>query len=74
MAKKKPIDPEIEKITSSPEYKRLVRTISRIIQQYQKIKPKINIKKVAKGLGAEIVTDPKKIAEMKKKARPWRPE
>ena len=39
-----------------------------------KTKPKINVKKVAEGLGAEIITDPAKIAEMKKKARPWRPK
>lgn len=37
-------------------------------------KPKIDIKKIAKGLGAEIITDPKRIAEMKKKAHPLRPK
>lgn len=74
MAKKKPVDPELEKITSSPDYKRLVKNISRMIRQYQKVKPKIDIKKVAKGLGAERITDAVKIAEMKKKAHPWRPK
>lgn len=39
-----------------------------------KTKPKIDIKKVAEGLGAEIITDPKKIAEMKKKVYPRRPK
>ncbi|KKR70180.1 MAG: hypothetical protein UU14_C0055G0002 [Candidatus Roizmanbacteria bacterium GW2011_GWB1_40_7] len=37
-------------------------------------KPKINVKKVAEGLGAEIITDPAEIAKMKKKSRPWRPK
>ena len=37
-------------------------------------KPKIDIKKVAKGLKAEIIIDPKKIAEMKKIKHPLRPE
>jgi len=61
-------------------YNRLVRGLGKLIKQYRKIiekkkaKPKIDIKKVAEGLGAEIITDPAKIAEMKKKARPWRPK
>ena len=61
-------------------YNRLVRDLGKLIKQYIKIigkkkaKPKIDIKKIAEGLGAEIITDPEEIAKMKKKSRPWRPE
>ncbi|MDO8676233.1 MAG: hypothetical protein Q7K16_01085 [Candidatus Azambacteria bacterium] len=39
-----------------------------------KKKPKIDIKKIAEGLGAEIITDPTEIAKIKKKKYLWRPE
>ena len=61
-------------------YNRLVRDLGKLIRQYRKIiekkkaKPKIDIKKVAEGLGAEIITDPEEIAKMKKKSRAWRPK
>jgi len=61
-------------------YNRLVRDLGKLIRQYRKIiekkkaKPKIDIKKVAEGLGAEIITDPEEIAKMKKKSRLWRPK
>lgn len=61
----------------------LVKDLCKLIRQYRKSveknkkikrKPKIDIKKIAELLGAEIITDPAKIAEIKKKAYPWRPK
>lgn len=72
---------EGKKIKPTPkDYNNLVKNIGKLIRQYRKIikkdkkKPGIDIRKVAKGLGAEIITDPAKIAEMKKKKYPWHPE
>ncbi|OGD24670.1 hypothetical protein A2819_02940 [Candidatus Azambacteria bacterium RIFCSPHIGHO2_01_FULL_40_24] len=69
-----------KKRANTKNYNRLVRDLIKLIKRYKKIiekkkaKPEIDIKKVAELLGAEIVTDPKKIAEMKKTAYPWRPK
>ncbi|KKQ91951.1 MAG: hypothetical protein UT16_C0010G0004 [Candidatus Azambacteria bacterium GW2011_GWA2_39_10] len=69
-----------KKRTNAKNYNRLVRDLGKLIKQYIKIigkkkaKPKIDIKKIAEGLGAEIITDPEEIAKMKKKSRPWRPK
>ena len=76
--RKRVIDEIVKPIKQAAEYafKKHGLRKPRIIVVVPKIKtkPKINVKKVAEGLGAEIITDPAKIAEMKKKARPWRPK